>query len=84
MAARMIIDRIKDVRVIPPRIVTTQVRLRQPREIETTYVVGSGERQVAEGTTGNVLDVSYDELEVDLYSPRDLILTTQQTQVRSA
>jgi hypothetical protein len=80
----MIIDRIKDVRVIPPRIVTTQVPLRQPREIETTYVVGSGERQIAEGTTGNVLDVSYDELEIDFYSPRDLILYAQQTQVRSA
>ncbi len=81
----MIIDRITAIRVIPPKVVTRQVPVaRVPRDVEAVYTIGSGERQIAEGTTGNVIDVSYDELEIELYSPRDLILYAPQTQIRSA
>ena len=71
----MIIDRITAIRVTPPKVVVARVS----RDVEAVYTIGSGERQIAEGTTGNVLDVSYDELEIELYSPRDLILYAQLT-----
>lgn len=77
----MIIDRITAIRVIPPKIVTRQVPVARDTAV---YVIGSHERQIAEGTTGNVLDVSDEELEVDLYTPLDVILSAQQTQIRSA
>ena len=80
----MIIDRITAIRAIPPRIVTTREPIRRPLEIETAYVVGAGERQIAEGTTGTILDVSYDELEIEVYAPSDLILTAQQSLLRPA
>ena len=78
----MIIERIKAVSVIPPRVVVTKVPIdRIPHDVETAHVVGSGERQVSEGATGAVLDVSYSEVEVGLYSPKDLIVFAQHARI---
>lgn len=78
----MIIERIKAVSVIPPRVVLTNVPVdRIPHDVETTHVVGSGERQVAEGATGAVLDVSYSDVEVGFYSPKDVIAFAQQSRI---
>ncbi len=78
----MIIERIKAVSVIPPKVILTKVPIgRISHEVETTHIVGSGERQVSEGATGAVLDVSYSDVEVGLYSPKDLMVFAQQSKI---
>ena len=75
----MIIERINAVSIIPPEVILTKVPIgRISHQVETTHIVGSGERQISEGTTGAVLDVSYSDIEVGFYSPRDLIVFAQQ------
>ncbi len=69
----MIIERIKAISIIPPQVIVTEVPIgRISHEVETTHTVGSGERQLAEGTMG-AIEVSYSDIEVGFYSPKDLI-----------
>ncbi len=78
----MIIERIKAISIIPPKVILTKVPIgRISHEVETTHTVGSGERQISEGATGAVLEVSYSDIEVGFYSPRDLIVFAQQSKV---
>ena len=78
----MIIERIDAIRVIPPRVVLRNVPIgRIPQEVETTRAVGDGERQISEGVAGTVLE-TYSDIEIGFCSPRDLIVFSQQRQLR--
>ncbi len=78
--SNMIIERITAISVIPPKVILTKVPIgRISYEVETTHIVGSGERQIPEGATGTVLEECYSDIEVGLYSPRDLIVFAQQS-----
>ena len=79
----MIIERITSVRVIPPKVVVTRVPVgRISHEVESIHTVASSERLIPGGATGTTLDVSYNEVEVDFSSPRDMIVYARQSQIR--
>ena len=78
----MIIERINAVSVIPPRVVLTRVAVgRMSHEVETTSTIASGERQIAEGASGTVIE-AYSDIEVGFCSAKDLIVFSQQRQLR--
>ena len=77
----MIIERIKAISIIPPQMILTEVPIgRISHEVESTHIVGSGERQISEGTTGTI-EVSYSDIDVGFYSPKDLIVFAQHLKI---
>lgn len=77
----MIIERITAIRVIPPRDIVRQVPVgRVSHTVDTTHVVGAGRRQIPDGASGALLDVSYEDIDVGVYTARDQILYAQQVQ----
>ena len=78
----MIIERITAIRVIPPSDIVRQVPVgRISHTVETAHIIDAGRREIPEGASGALLDVSYEDIDVGVYSSRDQILFAQQTQI---